>query len=315
MLLAILPIEDIWGLSRLCKRLSISILRTGTKLDTFLFDPNNSVVQINGLEIRLDKIHGCLFLPLNFEPPFFDVLTTDATDHLAKLQLAKVNQFLLHFLDSNVRCLNPPLRASFFSNKAIFLQLLKDASVPCPDTIVTNEVSAIVNRFSPFGTVSKVLSSHNHSADGIALPASFFAISEILANATLVSETPLVYQSYHACDREYRTFHVCGQLITVEVQRPASCEVVDFRFRSGNNATYAITDDVTYRTEIAEYCKRLFKASQLPFFCIDWLVVDRRPVVIDFNPHGSWYWMPSSVCDPISQFFVRHVESYLLEYS
>jgi glutathione synthase/RimK-type ligase-like ATP-grasp enzyme len=200
-------------------------------------------------------------------------------------------------------------RANFANNKLTQLKVAVECGFKVPETIVSNDVSAVASFVSGGGSqrcVYKPLTPYMPPS-GMITYTSEIDIKQITSSPDTLRVAPGIFQKFIEKNYELRVTVVGDKTFSARIDPHHSVDsAVDWR--------KTIFDDIylehDLEPELNERILAIHRRFGL-FFCAYDLIVDRSGAayLLDVNPAGQWMWLESRLNYPIS----KHIAAALID--
>lgn len=198
-------------------------------------------------------------------------------------------------LARRARWVSPPWSIRRAESKIKQLDAAGEAGFLVPDTLVTNDLSAVGDFFAshPDGIVFKKLQTHcliNPERGALFVTRELPSLDVLDADALALC--PMVFQAKVEKRCDLRVVVVGDRVIGVTIDsQAADASRVDYRaiafgLRDLAHAVHEVPDDV------ADACRRMLAAFDLSFGAFDFAIDrDGRHWFLELNPNGQWLWL------------------------
>lgn len=196
--------------------------------------------------------------------------------------------------------MNEPLRDEAASKKSFQLRVARDAGLPIPRTLVTNDPAA-ARRFAaelgPERTVYKAFAATDRH----------WRETRILRPGELdrldaVQHAPVIFQEYVRARHDVRVTVVGDRVFAAAIRPAADAYAVDFRMSMTTASIWAIT----LPPRVVSALRTLMQRLGLVYGAIDLRETDAGEFVfLEINPAGQWLFVEDATGQPISAAIAR----------
>jgi glutathione synthase/RimK-type ligase-like ATP-grasp enzyme len=206
-------------------------------------------------------------------------------------------------LAAGVPTMSDPQRIWAAENKLFQLRIAREAGLPIPETVVTNNPSRVRDAFKGWNErlVVKPLHSGYVNIDGDERAVfTSQVLDEHLPQMDSVQLCPSIYQRLVDKKFDVRVTFVGDDVFVAEIDSQSDpMAAIDWRRTVNPNLPHR---DGALPPEIERSARRLMSALGLNFGALDFVVEqDGSYLFLEINPNGQWLWLEDFLGFPISE--------------
>lgn len=269
---------------------------------------SGTILKINETIINLDEIKSSYFRrPLSPE-----IAGTYYPLSVVKYIQEEWNYLLRSiYLELDKKWFSHPNWIILAEDKPRQIRLANDIGFKVPETVITNEISAIKYLFESGNVIAKPLKQSLLEDEGevgkVIFTSKINSLAEIDEQA--LRSAPVIFQRKISKKYDLRITVVEDQLFSVAIESQIFDRTkIDWRCGSIVELEHKIFE---LPPDIQEYCKKIVKKLGLRFGAID-LILDEKGEFwfLECNPNGQWAWIENRTGLPIAAAIVDVMEKF-----